>query len=111
VASLLAEVPTPGPFSLRLNGGGRFGTAAWVGVDGDVGLLAELREGVRHALTLGGFPTDARPFQPHLTVSYHADGLLRRALAGYAGQAWAVTSFALVSSVDGRYEQLASWPL
>ena len=111
MAALLAEVPTPGPFELRLSGGGRFGAVAWAGVDGDLARLGELREGVRDALTLGGFPSDDRPFHPHLTVSYHQDADLRRALAGYAGQPFEVTSFALMSSVEGRYEQLESWPL
>lgn len=111
MASLLAEVPTPGPFSLRLSGGGQFGAAAWAGVDGDLARLAELRQSVRDALTLGGFPSDDRPFHPHLTVSYRADAALRQALAGYAGPPWAVTSFALVQSVEGRYELLESWPV
>jgi 2'-5' RNA ligase len=111
VTSVLAEVPTPGPFSLLLKGGGRFGAAAWAGVDGDLARLTELRDAVRDALTLGGFPSDDRPFHPHLTVSYHQDALLRGALAGYAGRPWDVTTFALVESVEGRYEKVASWPL
>ncbi len=108
---LLADVPSPGPFQLRLSGGGQFGTAAWAGVDGDVTQLSELREDVREALTLGGFPSDDRPFRPHLTVSYKSDGAIRRALAGYQGEPWPVTSFALVSSAEGRYDEVASWPL
>ena len=108
---LLADVPSPGPFELRLGGGGQFGTAAWAGVVGDVAQLTELRNDVRDALTLGGFPSDDRPFRPHLTVSYHSDGAVRRALAGYDGEPWPVTSFALMSSAEGRYEHLASWPL
>ncbi|MCO8273395.1 RNA 2',3'-cyclic phosphodiesterase [Actinoplanes sp. TRM 88003] len=111
VASLLADVPSPGPFELRFSGGGQFGSAAWAGVVGDLAQLTELREDVRDALTLGGFPTDDRPFRPHLTVSYHADGALRRALADHEGDPWPVTSFELVSSIEGHYERLASWPL
>ncbi|WP_281420301.1 RNA 2',3'-cyclic phosphodiesterase [Paractinoplanes bogorensis] len=110
-AGLLADVPSPGPFELRLTGGGRFGAVAWAGVDGDLARLTELRESVRDALTLGGFASDERPFQPHLTVSYHSDPALRRALAGHAGEPWPVTEFALVQSVDGHYHELAAWPL
>ncbi len=108
---LLADVPSPGPFELRLSGGGQFGTAAWAGVAGDLTQLADLREDIRDALTLGGFPSDDRPFRPHMTVSYKPDGALRRALAAHEGSPWPVTSFALMSSADGRYERLASWPL
>ena len=111
VVPLLADVPSPGPFELRLSGGGQFGSAAWVGVEGDLAQLTELREDVRDALTLGGFPSDDRPFRPHLTVSYHSDGALRRALAAHRGDPWPVTSFELVSSAEGRYERLAAWPL
>jgi RNA 2',3'-cyclic 3'-phosphodiesterase len=108
---VLADVPSPGPFELRLSGGGQFGSAAWAGVEGDLAQLTELREDVREALTLGGFPSDERPFRPHLTVSYHSDGALRRALAAHEGDPWPVTSFELMSSTEGRYERLASWPL
>ena len=111
MTALLAEIPTPSPFSLRLSGGGQFGAAAWAGVDGDLEQLGELRAEVRDALTLGGHPSDDRPFHPHLTVSYHADAALRQALAGYRGDPWAVESFVLMSSAEGRYEQLASWAL
>jgi 2'-5' RNA ligase len=111
VTSLLADVPSPGPFELRLSGGGQFGAAAWAGVVGDLTQLIELRDDVRDALALGGFPSDDRPFRPHLTVSYHSDGAVRRALAGHEGEPWPVTSFVLMSSADGRYERLASWPL
>lgn len=111
VVPLLADVPSPGPFELRLNGGGQFGSAAWAGVEGDVAQLTELREDVREALALGGFPSDDRPFRPHLTVSYHSDGALRRALAAHRGDPWPVTSFELVSSAEGRYGRVAEWPL
>ncbi len=110
VARLLATVPAPGPFALRLTGGGRFGTVTWAGVDGDLPRLHDLRTAVRDALTAGGFPVDERRFTPHLTVSYRGDADTRTALAGYAGPSWTVTEFTLVRSRDGTYERLASWP-
>ncbi|MBL7261023.1 2'-5' RNA ligase family protein [Paractinoplanes lichenicola] len=109
VAAILGDLPPLGSFEVRLSGGGRFGSACWAGVDGELAALSELREGVRDALTLGGFPSDDRPFHPHLTVSYHPDAALRQALAGYSGQPWPVTEYSLVRSVDGRYERLGTW--
>jgi 2'-5' RNA ligase len=107
VAAVLGAVPTGGPFTLRLAGGGRFGSAAWAGVSGDLAALGALRESVRSALG----HADPRPFQPHLTVSYHGDGGLLTTLSGYSGAEWTVAEFALVSSHDGVYEILRAWPL
>jgi 2'-5' RNA ligase len=110
VAGILRTVPVPGRFSLRLGGSGRFGAVAWAAVDGDLATLGDLRAAVKDALDARGFPSDERPFTPHLTVSYHGDEPTRRALAGYAGTSWTVSEFALVRSRDGAYEQLHSWP-
>ena len=111
VTQALTAVPPPGAFTLRLTGGGRFGAAVWVGVDGGLETLTTLQAGVRSALTAGGFPGDERPFRPHMTVSYHADDAVRSVLAGYAGASWPVTEFALMESRQGRYERLAAWPV
>lgn len=110
VIDVLGQVRPPGEFSLRLVGGGRFGTAAWAGVSGEMTALSALRTNVGDALTAAGFPSDGRPFQPHLTVSYRGDGPTRLALAGYSGGEWPVREFALVLSRDGGYQQLRSWP-
>jgi 2'-5' RNA ligase len=110
VAEVLDSVPPPGPFDLRLVGGGRFGQAAWAGVSGDISDLHAFRERVRIALTAGGFPSDERPFQPHLTVSYRGTPPVRAALATYAGAPWTVESFALVSSTAGKYVPIRTWP-
>lgn len=111
VAAILDDVSPGPPFSLRLTGAGNFGNAAWARVAGDLEKLGELRERVRAALAAGGFPADARPYQPHLTVSYRGDRAIRAALAGYAGAEWPVTEFALVDSHDGDYETVRTWPL
>ncbi|MET0418240.1 MAG: RNA 2',3'-cyclic phosphodiesterase [Actinoplanes sp.] len=109
LTEILAHLPPRGPFSLRLGGGGRFGTAAWTAVDGDLAALLALRDSVKGALD-PAFPSDDRPFTPHLTVSYRADAATQRALADYAGQPWPVTEFSLVRSRDGAYSPVASWP-
>ncbi|WP_245577443.1 RNA 2',3'-cyclic phosphodiesterase [Paractinoplanes globisporus] len=111
VASVLSALPAAGSFSLRLSGGGRFGSAAWAGVDGELDALGRLRERVRAALTDAGFPSDSRPYQPHLTVTYRGDGAVRAALAGHASPPWTVDDFVLVESNDGDYRPLRSWPV
>ena len=107
----LDTVPAHPSFSLHLTGGGRFGTAAWAGVGGDLSALGLLRDEARNILTEAGFPSDARPYQPHLTVSYRGDRTVRAALADYAGDSWTVDEFALVDSHDGEYTTLRTWPL
>ncbi|GIM97766.1 RNA 2',3'-cyclic phosphodiesterase [Paractinoplanes toevensis] len=101
----------PSPFSLRLAGAGQFGNVTWAGVGGDLDALGELRSQIREALTAGGFPSDDRPYQPHVTVSYRADHRVRAALSNYSGADWPVREFALVNSHDGEYETLQAWPL
>ncbi|WP_275415971.1 RNA 2',3'-cyclic phosphodiesterase [Actinoplanes couchii] len=102
VADALRKLPAPAPFRLRLSGAGRFGAVLWAGLDGDLPALHDFRESVRSVLP----PSDPRPFQPHLTVSYRFDRRLATALDGYAGPTWTVDEFCLVSSVDGAYHRV-----
>ncbi|XVU30358.1 RNA 2',3'-cyclic phosphodiesterase [Actinoplanes sp. CA-054009] len=111
VAAVLAAVRSPGPFTLRLAGGGRFGKAEWLGVEGDRDKLAALHTTIRDDLADAGYQLEDRPFHPHLTVSYHADGALRKAVSNYVGTPWPVTEFSLVLSHNGQYEKISSWPL
>ncbi|MFI5894358.1 RNA 2',3'-cyclic phosphodiesterase [Actinoplanes sp. NPDC051513] len=111
VAAVLDDVPVASNFTLRLAGGGRFGSAAWAAVRGDLPALGRLRADVRNALTAAGFPSDDRPYRPHLTVTYRGDPAIGGALAGYVGDSWTVDEFALVDSHDGEYETLRTWPL
>ncbi|MEV4344329.1 RNA 2',3'-cyclic phosphodiesterase [Actinoplanes sp. NPDC049596] len=111
IAALLGAVRPPGPFTLRLSGSGRFGAAEWIGVEGDRDQLTTLHTRIADGLAAGGHPIDDRPYHPHLTVSYHADSALRKALGNYVGAPWPVTEFSLVLSHNGRYEKLQSWPL
>jgi 2'-5' RNA ligase len=111
VSAVLDDVPAEGSFSLHLTGGGRFGSAAWAGIGGDLPALGRLRDNVRNALTDAGFPSDDRPYQPHLTVTYRGDRDVQAALRGYRGDPWPVDEFALVDSHDGDYATLRSWQL
>ena len=111
VSSVLSSLTPGGSFTLRLSGGGRFGTAAWAGVAGDLEALTSLQGRVRSALSDSGHLSDIRPYRPHLTVSYRGDRAIRAALAGYQGSSWTVTEFALVESRDGNYEQLRTWSI
>lgn len=109
VEDALSKVRPPGPFRLRLAGAGRFRTAAWAGIDGEIDRLHELQAAVLAALA--DFPTGDRAYTPHLTVAYHDAPAIERALVGYLGEAWTVTEFVLVRSRDGRYERVRSWPI
>ena len=111
VSSVLSGVAPGGSFSLRLVGGGRFGTAAWAGVAGDLDRLGRLQNAIKSDLSGAGFLSDSRPYQPHLTVSYRGDRAVQAALADYASAPWTVTEFALVESKDGDYLPLRSWPV
>jgi len=111
VSSVLSGVAPRGGFSLRLAGGGRFGAAAWAGVAGDLDQLGRLQRQIKSDLSVSGFLSDSRPYQPHLTVTYRGDQVVRAALADYAGSPWTVTEFALVESKDGDYLPLRSWPV
>jgi len=118
-----AVAGTP-PMTLRLAGGGRFGSirrpqVIWTGLDGDVAALVELAERLRVAVRRVGLPVEDRPFRAHLTLGRWrpgrpADGSLSQGLAGYGGPAWPVTEVRLMESHlgrDPRYEPVAAWPV
>ena len=70
---------------------------------------AELREGLAHA----GFPVDARPFRPHVTLARRCVQPLPR--AGCPPIRWRVDRLCLLGSQlrpEGPiYTELAAWPL
>ena len=94
----------------------------WVGIEGDSGPLIRLQADVDAALGAVGFPTETRPFHPHLTLAR----LDRRMPVGarrasvdvlestglIAGMRIPVGSVSLVQSILGRggalYERLAT---
>ncbi|MCL5962678.1 MAG: RNA 2',3'-cyclic phosphodiesterase [Chloroflexi bacterium] len=60
-------------FSLTMNGLGMFPSphrprVLWVGIGGEADRLRELQERVDEELAAQGFPTEKRPFSPHLTL-------------------------------------------
>ncbi|MGY2085249.1 RNA 2',3'-cyclic phosphodiesterase [Blastococcus sp. SYSU DS0539] len=124
VAAVAPAVAATPPMTLRLAGGGRFGSlrrpqVAWTGLDGDVAPLVALAGRLAAAARGLGLPVEDRPFRPHLTLGRWrpgrpADGALTDRLAGYRGPAWPVTEVRLVESRLGptpQYTTLAAWPV
>ena len=112
------------PMTLRLSGGGRFGSVrrpqvAWAGLDGDVRPLAELARRLQAVARSLRLPVEDRPFKAHLTLGrwrprHPADGSLTARLAGYRGPDWPVTEVRLLESRLGpkpTYETVAAWPV
>jgi 2'-5' RNA ligase len=110
--------------TLRLAGGGRFGSqrrpqVAWAGLDGDVAPLKELAARLAAVARALRLPVEDRPFRAHLTLGrwrprQPADGALTDRLAGYRGPAWPVTEVRLLESRLGAnptYETVAAWDL
>jgi 2'-5' RNA ligase len=108
--------------SLRLAGGGRFGSVRrpqvfWVGLDGDVEPLLDLARRLAKAARRLDLPVEDRPFRPHLTIGRWpprrpADGTLPEHLDGYRGPAWPVTEVRLLESHLGpkpTYDTVAEW--
>ncbi|WP_261325578.1 RNA 2',3'-cyclic phosphodiesterase [Modestobacter marinus] len=121
VAPVVAATP---PLSLRLAGGGRFGSRRrpavfWAGLDGDVRLLADLADRLATAVRGVGLPVEERPFRAHLTLGrwrpgQPADGDLPERLAGTRGPVWPVTEVVLWRSHLGpapSYDRVAAWPV
>ena len=110
------------PLTLRLAGGGRFGSARrpqvlWAGVAGDVAALGAVAARLRRVARSLRLPAEDRPFRPHLTLGRWrpgrpADGTLADRLDDYAGPEWPVGEVALMRSTLGpapRHDRLAGW--
>lgn len=124
--TLADEVARPArPFELALSGLGVFGPPSapkviWAGVGGDMRALHGLQRRLADALETQGFPREARPFSPHLTLARLKRPLddaaytrLRAALAGPAPRTtrWPVSELRVMRSelaTDGaRYTALS----
>jgi 2'-5' RNA ligase len=110
--------------TLRLAGGGRFGSVrrpqvAWAGLEGDVVPLVELAARLAAVARSLRLAVEQRPFRPHLTLGRWrpgrpADGTVVDRLADYRGPDWPVTEVRLLDSHLGaqpRYDTVASWPV
>lgn len=121
--------PRFAPFSLALGRLGAFGPphaprVVWVGVAGQVPGLLALQDALAGALEVRGFPREARPFAPHLTLARIKSPLPPPTLAALlrlfaappaANASWLVGEIAVMKSEllrpAARYIRLASAPL
>lgn len=116
------------PITLRLARLGTFGSARsprviWVGLAGEVAQLGALQSTLANALAARGFPREARPFAPHLTLARIKKPLsddLLAALARLQGEpasdaAWQADALSVMKSELLRpaalYTALSRWPL
>jgi RNA 2',3'-cyclic 3'-phosphodiesterase len=110
--------------TLRLAGGGRFGSqrrpqVAWAGLEGDIGPLVDLARRLAAAARSLRLAVEDRPFRPHLTLGRwragrQADGSVVDRLADYRGPSWPVTEVRLLDSHLGptpTYDTVAAWPI
>jgi 2'-5' RNA ligase len=72
-AALVNAAGEVGPFTFTVGGLGCFPNArqprvVWVGLDEPTGALKRLRDAVEAQVAPLGFPTEKRPFSPHLTL-------------------------------------------
>lgn len=55
------------PFSIRMDGYGRFDATVWAGIAENEELSAYVKK-LRRAMSSSGIPFDSKPFAPHITV-------------------------------------------
>jgi len=86
---------------------------AWLGASAPQGELMALQRDLADALRSRGFPVDARPYAPHLTLARRATVAVERRLPEPIG--WRVNGFTLMFSEIGGavpvYRTVAQWPL
>ena len=103
------------PFSIALQGIGRFGDLYWAGIrDGEE--AEKLVKRIRRALADAGIPFDRKRFSPHITLvrkaEYRGSGALPEVIPPEASMQ--VQGFSLMRSERGRngmiYTELARFP-
>jgi 2'-5' RNA ligase len=116
-----------GPFEAELQGAGAFPSGRrprtlWIGIGRGVDELGRLAGMTSEALEAVGWPRDARPFRPHLTLA-RSDGVsvgplvAERLATAMADRriGWSVESLGLFESITGggpaRYLPVALHPL
>lgn len=89
--ALTAQAREVEPVDLRVEGLGCFPPAGrvrviWAGAEEETGDLARLAENVDRALAELGYPSDGKPFRPHITLGRlkedRSGGAVRRAVEG-----------------------------
>jgi len=128
-ATLQAACKDHAPFSLSIHGMGVFPNpkrprVVWIGVDEPTGALQRLQRDVERAIAPLGFPTERRPFSPHLTLGRVKDGRKPaelEALGQYAARARVLVGDMAVDTVylmrsdlspaGAIYTELATAPL
>jgi len=112
-----------GRFTVRWDGLGAFpnprrATVLWVGAGRGAAELEALAGSVETAVASTGFPTEDRPFRPHLTLSRvrpHQDVGALLSSAGKVGVSMPVTRVVVCRSHLGRggarYEEVEEFPL
>ena len=118
------------PFPLRLAGLGMFPNrrkprVLWAGVDGDLDALSGLQHASEEAINALGYPSEQRPFRPHITLGRPrrsvSDAQLSRIGSAVSGivppsqVGWQVASVDVMQSelhpTGARYTILGSAPL
>ena len=121
----LGATPVPGPIDIAVRGLGWFPNERrprvfWAGIDGGEPLRA-LARATEHAVAELGVPVEERPYSPHLTLARIKDAVpldtLRKTLqampseCGFDFGSFQASSFFLYLSANGRYTQLARFPI
>lgn len=121
----LAATATTGPIEIAVRGLGWFPNERrprvfWAGIDGGEPLCA-LARATEQAVARLGVPVEERAYSPHLTLARIKDAVpldaLRQALqalpseCGFDFGTFRASSFFLYLSANGRYAQLARFPI
>ena len=118
----LAATPAPGPIEIAVRGLGWFPNERrprvfWAGIDGGEPLRS-LAHATEQAVAQLGVPVEERPYSPHLTLARIKEAVpldaLRKALqaeSGFDFGSFRASSFFLYLSANGRYTQLARFPI
>ena len=121
----LAATPAPGPIVIAVRGLGWFPNERrprvfWAGIDGGEPLRA-LAHATEQAVAQLGIPVEERPYSPHLTLARIKEAVpldaLRKVLltlpseCGFDLGSFRASNFFLYLSANGRYTQLARFPI
>jgi 2'-5' RNA ligase len=121
----LAATPAPSPVEIAVRGLGWFPNERrprvfWAGIEGGEPLRS-LAHATEQAVAQLGVPVEERPYSPHLTLARIKEAVpldtLRQALqampseCGFDFGSFRASSFFLYLSANGRYTQLARFPI